>query len=531
MTLRGSSLRSLTASLARSQIQLILAEREAQERTKAQAGTEAFLAEALKDFEKFASLIDILPKDNQPIRFVPNRIQRRYLATRTVRDIILKARQQGITTVEQIRDLFYFLTVPGARVVVVCQSVTGDAPLKDLTRNFQVMLESLQRAGMKFEFTTEAVGHWVLKGHNSSLKVMVSGASEVSANKKGRAGTISRLHVTECAFFEYADATLNAMLECVPGSQFGSEIVIESTANGASGFFFRQCKAAKDNQGSFKFHFFPWYETDEYATPLEQGEVVAPVDDREKNLVAHGVTAAQLKWYRAKIADKGADRTAQEYPSDPETCFLVFDRGFFDPSATTRLLNAATEPVERRERERVWIWRKPLSGKRYLISVDTAEGGGGDPSGAIVRERESGEQVASVSGQYTPWELAECVNRLGIEYNKADVAVERNNHGHAVLQALEREHKYPKLYKHDDAKLGWPTNAVTRPTMLDALEDAHRKGLWTSPDRRVLEQFRTFIVNKSGKAEAARDAHDDLVMAEAIGWAVRSRRVATYAVV
>lgn len=499
----------------------IAADRADQERTRTEESTKEFLAEALKDFDKFASLVEIITKKNERTRFVPNRIQRLYSAKRTARDIILKARQQGMTTVEQIRDVFYFLTVPGARVVVVCQSVTDNGPLKQLTQNFQVMLDSLRRAGMDLEFTTEAVGHWVLKDRDSSLKVTVSGASETSASKKGRAGTISRLHITECAFFEFADSTLNAMLECVPSPQFGSQIVIESTANGAAGFFYRQCEAAKAKQGSYKFHFFPWHFTEEYSTPLEPGEVFAPSDEREAQLLAEGVTPEQLKWYRDKVTDKGADKTTQEYPTDPETCFLVSGRQFFDPQRTIVLIAGKRVPIETRDRERIRIYRRPEPGKIFLLTGDTSEGSGQDSSAGVLRDFETNELYAVLHGQYTPWQLAEALDTLGREYNYAVVVVERNNHGRSTLDALINKFFYENLYFAADEKAGWLTSPITRPVMLDSLEDGHRQGFWSTPDEPTLSQVRNFVIAKSGKPQAKAGEHDDLVIAEAICWAVR----------
>lgn len=35
------------------------------------------------------------------------------------------------------------------------------------------------------------------------------------------------------------------------------------------------------------------------------------------------VSPEQLKWYREKVAVKGAELTDQEYPTDPETCSLL----------------------------------------------------------------------------------------------------------------------------------------------------------------------------------------------------------------
>jgi len=516
---------------------LIRADREAQEQTKAQAATEEFLAEALSDFEKFASLVDILTKDSQRIRFKPNAIQREWMANCTSRAIILKARQQGITTIEQIRDLFYFLTVPGARVVVVCQSVTGQAPLKQLAQNFRIMLESLMRVGMKIDFTTDAVGEWILADRDSSLRIIVAGASEASASKKGRAGTISRLHITECAFFEYADETLNALFECVPSESTGSEIVIESTANGATGFFYKQCQKAIENKGSYKLHFFPWYKTEEYRTPLEPGEVIEPSQlldkerrEREEVLLEKGVSQEQLKWYRAKVEDKGQSKTDQEYPTDRDTCFLVSGRQYFEHTVTTKLIGRVVEPIEKRDHDQISIWRQPQAGERYLISADTSEGIGLDASAAVIREFKTGALCATLHGQYTPWQLAEALAALGWEYNRALIAVERNNHGHSVLQAFDKlrtpapedkSRPYLNVYTAADEKAGWHTNPVTRPVMLDALEDAHRKGYWSTPCATTLKQIRNFVIGKNGKAQAASGEHDDLVIAEAISWSVR----------
>lgn len=500
---------------------LVIGSAEAVRRERAE-----FLAWTLEDFTRFCGIVDIVPKSGRRQKLVLNEIQRAYCARRTPRDNVLKPRQVGFTTLEQARDVYYFLTVPGARVVATCQSLTDHAPSRLLAKNYRVMFESLERAGLKLNFRTQSTGEWVLADRDASLRIEEAGASEAAASKKGRAGVISRLHLTETAFYEYADETLNAMLECVPSAEHGSEVVNESTPNGAAGFFYRQCKASGAGESSYRLHFFPWFAAGEYAVPLEPGERIEAQSEREQQLVALGVKPEQLKWYRRKVAEKSQDLVDQEYPSDPETCFLVSGRGFFDQGVTARLIAAATaQPAERDDRDRVAIWKAPAKGRKYLISADTAEGGGGDPSGALVYDRESGEHVATISGQYQPWELAGALNKLGLRYNDAEVVVERNNHGHAVLQALEREHRYPKIYKHEDDKPGWPTNIVTRPVVLDALEDSHRRGLWKSPDRAVLAQLRTFIVTDTGKAEAARGEHDDLVMAAAIGWAARAKPV------
>lgn len=486
------------------------------------------LRKAFERFETFCGLLDIVPKDGRRRKFQLNQIQRLFCIDRSGRDIVLKPRQIGFTTLEQARDIWHFLTFPGARVVTTCQSLQDNSPLRLLSNNYRVMFEGLQRAGVALKFRTESSTEWALADRDATLRIVVAGASEASASKKGRAGTISRLHLTETAFYEFADATLNALNECVPGREFGSEIVNESTPNGAAGFYYNQCQIAKASKGAYKFHFYPWYQQSEYRTALEPGTtfVVDQDNERERELAALGLTPEQLLWYRNKVLEKGQDKTDQEYPTDPETCFLVSGRSFFSQRVTTALIAKAPRgPIESRKSGQIRIYEKPIAGQEYVFSLDCSEGVGGDPSGGLMYHRQSGRHVATLDGQFQPYDAAEVGAALCKEYNGALFVVERNNHGHAVLVALKDPRiNYPRVYRHEDDKRGWPTNVVTRPVMLDALEDAHRNGLWTSPDVHLLGQMRKFIINDQGKPEAAAGEHDDMVIAAAIGWMVRQRK-------
>ena len=83
----------------------------------------------------------------------------------------------------------------------------------------------------------------------------------------------------------------------------------------------------------------------------------------------------------------------------------------------------------------------PQPGKDYIIGVDPAGGGSeGDYACAQVIDRASGMQCAELRGHLTPAELASRVAILSRDYNMALVAVERNNHGHAVLGHLGMLH-------------------------------------------------------------------------------------------
>ena len=492
------------------------------------------------DFPGFAAQLDIIPKGGERQKLRPNAIQSAFEVSRSGRDIVLKPRQVGLTTWELARDVWYFLTRKGARVVVVCQSMADDAAIKELADKLRVMFGSLRDAGIIIPgLDDRSTTQWLLPARDASLKIIGAGASAASAKKKGRSGTIHRLHVTELAFFEHADDTLNALLECVPGPEYGTEVVLESTANGAAGWFFDAYQDAKAGRSSYKAQFFHWREQAEYAIPLEPGERIEPETERERAVVKAGGTPEQLKWYRKKVADKKSqDLVDQEYPLDEDTCWLIAGRLFFDKERTKQLYAEAVDPIETRQVGRegshgvLRIWKHRQDGRRYVVVVDPAEGVGGDPGAAIVLDRGSGEHVATIHGQFATYEMARVAADVGKAYwgvksdgarEPALIVVERNNHGHAVLQGLIREQRYPYIYADRDRRAGWNTGEPSRAAALGGLQQAHVDKHWRSPERESLSEMLKFIVLQNGRAEAAPGAHDDLVLAHAIGWDVVCR--------
>lgn len=479
------------------------------------------LADCFASFPRFCGLLKIPPAGGgERIPFLFSPIQRAYTAARTSRDIILKPRQVYVTTLEAARDLWWFLTKPGARVVVVCQSQTDYGALNDIAYKFRVFFDSLERHGLRFDFGKRTATEWTLPKRDATLRIIQAGASEVAADRKGRGGTVNRLHLTEMAFWgEYAESTFTSIKESVPRDD--SEIVNESTANGAAGLFYEQWLAATGGKSAYTPHFFSWWKHPSYRLALS--EPFEARDDREAALLAKGVEPECLNFYRWKVRESGGnDRLVrQDFPDDPETCFLVSGNCFFDADAIALAVARAPRPLSSERGLR--IWENPKPGVSYVIGADTAEGGGGDPSAAVVYERGTGAHVATMHGQMIPWDLATRLVEIARLYNGATIAPERNNHGHAVIQALQREHKYPRVYRHHDDKLGWLTNEASRSPMLDALDASHRRGVFRTSDTSLLGQMRTFVVGPTGKAEASRGAHDDLVMAAAIGWAVVTR--------
>lgn len=110
------------------------------------------------------------------------------------------------------------------------------------------------------------------------------------------------------------------------------------------------------------------------------------------------------------------------------------------------------------------------------------------------------------------------------------VAFERNNGGASEmerLRVLNRLNKY-RLYVMKDTgttegetetnKLGYNTTTATRPVLLGEWRQAVNNKLVYIYDERIIDEHHSFIVNKNGKPEAAKNRHDDAVISPAITW-------------
>ena len=106
------------------------------------------IAELLDDLPSFGSFVDIKTQRDGLVPFGwaqwhPE--QRRFQAERTGRDIVLKPRQIGFSTLELLRDLQFALTNDGVQVVVVVH--TGEAKA-ELFAAVHLMARSLDAWGL-----------------------------------------------------------------------------------------------------------------------------------------------------------------------------------------------------------------------------------------------------------------------------------------------------------------------------------------------------------------------------------------------
>ncbi len=451
--------------------------------------------------------LKIRTKTGNRTRFTLNRAQREYSQQCTKQNVVLKARQLGITTYIAARLFVQTITRRGTLSVQVAQDRESAEQIFQIVRRFWDKLPEAWRAGV---LRTSHCNARQLVFPRLDSEYCVASAEE----NAGRGWTIQNLHCSEVSRWgrggKEALASLRAAV--VPGG----EIALESTANGAAGLFYEEWQQADET--GYTRHFFPWWFDATYV--VEPSASFSPLTEEETELAAqHGLTMKQIAWRRKQWAALRGF-AVQEFAEDVVSCFRASGECVFDLAAVEQALRGSGEPVEVRDNQRLTIWLPAQLGREYVIGVDPAGGGvEGDYSCAEVIDRQLGTQCAELHGHCPPRDLAQKLVELGKEYNTALLAVEKNNHGHGVLACL-RTLEYPRVFV-QKGQDGWLTSAVSRPAMIENLASVlvEEPGRFRSP--RLLNECRTFVRDGDGNTGAAPGTHDDCVMALAIAWAVR----------
>lgn len=451
---------------------------------------------------------------------------------RGVRLFDLKSRKHGVTTFFELLYLDDTLFTPNTTSAIVAHR------REDLHKLFKIVRLAYRTAPARVRLADGRL--WVKPTadyDNANELSFPEINSRIYVALETRGDTNNNVHVSEAAFIKDAENRMAATLESVPKRETGSNITIESTANGMGGWFHEGWSDAENGLTDFDAVFFGWWQNPSNRAPAPRGyKPGAEAADLARRIrERYGVTADKdmLFWWERKKAERKR-LMEQEHPTFPEDAFLTSDAMVFDGEIVRRL------PVRppRRIWKKVRIWQEPIPGRRYVLGADVAEGVGGDSSAIVVVDAVTLEQVAEYdSDTIPPARFALTIARVAAHYNRALAAVERNNHGHLVLDRLKDvygnifvkttfDEKVAKRTK----KLGWETTGHTRDLMLDELVDGVESGAVKVRSGKLQGEMFTFVTNEDGKREAKEGKKDDLVMAAAIAVKVARMPKASFAV-
>ncbi len=467
----------------------------------------------------------IRTKDRCVIRLAPNPMQSAILADPSHRRMILKYRQGGASTITLARYFADTVLHPNTNTMIVSHNLDSATYLFGIMRLFYERLPAEEKERINGPgVLTPKIGNrreYFFAGINSWIFV---GTAE--AGRVGHSRTLNNIHASEFAFWPDAVETLSGLL---PTLAPDGDVTIETTPNGAGGYFYSLWRSSVEGGTEWAHLFFPWHRFGEYQEPLDARETLTLTPEED----ALGLTPQQAKWRRMKMSDAESARIfAQEYPEDDETCFLMSGSPVFDPTAMRDLLRAVKPGKRDGDLE---IWEAPEPSTEYVIGADTAEGiEGGDYDAACVIRRDDARQVAELHGTWETHIYGQKLAELGKRYNVATIAVERNNHGHSVLNTLIHQEHYPNLYHHQDydekghkdrLRPGWPTDSKTKPVMVDGLAQAVFERVSGIRSEALVREMIAYVRDAKGRMNAQPGAHDDRVIARSIAGQVRLLKV------
>jgi hypothetical protein len=286
---------------------------------------------------------------------VANRAQRAFEATRGRANIVLKARQMGVTTWVAGRFFLKTISACGVLTVQVAQTREAAEAIFEIVRRFWMHLPEEMKEG-PLRLSRSNAGQMVFGELESEYRVV--SASDENA---GRGLTMQNLHCSEVARWPGdARATLAGLRAALAP---GGEMVMESTPMGAYGAFHEEWASG----AGLVRHFLPWW--------WEKAYVAEPVFDWTPEERALGLTAEQIGFRRGLEASYRGLRS-QEFAEDAETCFRATGECCFEVSAIEQRMAAVGDPLEVRRGGALLVWLPPVLGKEYLVGVDTGNRAG-----------------------------------------------------------------------------------------------------------------------------------------------------------
>lgn len=509
---------------------------------------------------RLENLYWIEDKHGKVVKFKLNRAQRRLLRYLHPRNIILKARQLGMSTFIAILFLDTCLFHKNIHAAIVADKIEN---AKNIFKKIEFAWENFP-AALKTALN-------LASNSDSTSEITWRNKSQFKVGTTLHSGTYQLLHISEYGPLckqspEKASDIKKSALPTVPDD--GGLVFIESTAEGEGNDFHQMCLdamelkekvegaklvaktpgavpppgvetttvAIKLSHMEYKFFFFPWYADSTYRVKENQNisrNLETYFNELEARLKIK-LDREQRNWYALK-AKSLKDRMKEQYPSDPDEAFLSTGNKQFNADILNlKMKNDVRDPI--------WVdgdllvFEHYKRGHMYGIGADVADGVGQDSSTMVVIDFTANETVATYkSNQIDPVNFAFDLARVGNMYGTCIIAPENNRTGHTVCVKLAEI--YPNIYQFEmkgyvevkqTVRLGWSTTVSTKPRMMGGLKSAFEDD--ESPlqirDATIIREARMYAKDDNMLTTSAQilktTRHFDLLIACAIAWEMRS---------
>lgn len=399
----------------------------------------------------------------------------------------------------------------------------------------------------------------------NSKELLLKNGCKVVARSSGPdasrgVGGVTWLLFDEMAFIENGT---DVYASAIPTVSTGGHIIGISTPNGLDKLYSQIVKKAQlkgtPDWNNFELVEMYWYQDPRYNKNLEwlrKNDETGEYDIiKEKTLDDTGTIEYNEEHWKKMLADGWKPRSpwyvkmCQQFNNDPQKIAQELDVSFLGSDSTViapeyiqmqRDLNVREPNPDLKDvvLEDTWVWKAPIPGHRYLLSVDNSRGSADDATALEITDidgiDDDGlpciEQVLEYNGKLTGDNIGEIAYQYAVQYNNAFIIVEDiGGYGSATITTLQRL-GYKNLY-YDDPNLkkytsqndasstqitenGWPGfhSTSVRFQMLSNFADMIKSNQYKIRSSRVCNELDTWVFVPGSRGMDHKDGcHDDTI--------------------
>jgi len=491
--------------------------------------------------------------------------------------VILKGRQQGITTITLALDLYWHFINDGLQGTLVTDTEENKDMFRGTLTNY---MDGLPK-GFKVPMVAHNRNGLSLK-NRSRLFYQVAGLR--AKGSLGRGKGITYLHGTETSSWgdeEGLASLLASLAENNPKRLF----VFESTARGFNMFhdMYVTAKRARTQRAIF----CGWWRNEFYSADPQSNVYKTYWDGKltpeekewtrdVKKLYNVEINSRQMAWWRWKLYEGIKDDALmyQEFPPTEDYAFIMTGSSFFSNARCTDAIKLAkkiqpdnyrysfgsnfqdTQVLKSTDRlATLRVWEEPIDTAYYVIGADPAYGSSDWADRFCIQVfrcyADGMDQVAEfATSELNTYQFAWVIAHLAGAYKNSTLNLEINGPGQAVINEmrnLKRQAAAMKtamgkdlmdvyasmsnyIWRRNDTlggpsnSIGWLTTSATKERMLSYMKDYFERGMMQTLSLDLIEEMKT-IVRDGGSIEASGRNKDDRVIAAALAAAAFAEQV------
>lgn len=425
--------------------------------------------------------------------------------------IVNKPRQIGFSTISALFYIWEALFTPDAKIVII-------------SINENEAISFLSKVRIAFEEMPSEIFGKLKPGGDSAMKLVFETDSSIevraSGPNAGRGLTPTRIMLDEAAFITRLKTATSIQEDLAnriwtaiePSLNMGGKACICSTSSGIGGWYYAMWHVAIEgtkHEGKYWAH----------------GE--------KPEVGPNGMTPFVADWYDFQYKD-GRKTYFQQYDQDwfnrqKEKYKREGREREFNQEVLHEFLGSGNnvvsvekikeyervtkrEPIWVGDERRLQIWKEPLDGVSYILSVDVASAQGFDYSTFEIFRRDGMEQVGEYKGNPKTDAFATLIYEYGKRYNNAEVVIE-TNYGMAwsVIEKLI-ELGYINIFRQDNKKEGVQVTPAIKENMVGKFKEWVANDAVCIRSQRLINELKTYVW-KGNRAMAESGFNDDLVSA------------------